>query len=746
MTFRQNEKELVDQIIALREQLHATREELQEIKGSRVFGKIIRLRDHVGRVRNVIIDSKNLPRKTVHKVRVVVAPYVRPATRKKFKSIYRHSKRALGSITGVNHVIVSTVSLAAWPKKAPLVSVVVPYFNASATIDETIDSLKNQTFIDLEIIIVNDGSTDELSIKKFASLKNDNPDIKFETQINQGPAAARNAGVALAKGKYVICLDSDDWFEPTYVEKVILILETNPDIAVVSSYTETFGVKKSLVEPLPYNPLLLFSNNMLIHAAVFRKEAWQASGGYKSDLGYEDWEYWITLAEKGYWGKVLEEPLFHYRVATESRYVTDKDAHWRNLKKIKDLHTNYKKIIKKLQSQKRNKKTLVEPNTAFVNLKNNNQYKAPHKDKTKILITIPWMTFGGAETLIYNYCREIKNNFNITFITGLKSKHEWEYKFKNITSNIYHLANMFEDSRLYLEFISNYIKTREIDILHIIHNGFMFDLLPEIKKRNPNLKIIVTMFNDRVEYFEQSIGYEEYIDSYVTDNELVARHYMSSLATNKSVKVIPNGINCYKEFNAEMFDGSAVRKSLELGEKDLSVFYVGRLSEEKNPDVFLAAASELLKSSKNTRLKFYMIGDGPMRPAVDKLLNEINSDKIKYLGYQSEIAKYLSAADIFVLPSSIEGFPLSILEAMAMKVAVIASDVGAVSQVITDGEDGFVVEPGSVEEITRAISMLTSDSSLLQSVKQKARLKVESKYSNKILGENYKKLYTDVAK
>ena len=154
MTFKQNEKELVDQIIALREQLHATREELQEIKGSRVFGKIIRLRDHVGKVRNVIIDSKNLPRKTAHKVRVVVAPYVLPATRKKIKSMYRQSKRALDDLTGVNNVVVSTISLAVWPKKLPLVSVVVPYFNASATIDETLDSLKNQTFIDLEIIIL----------------------------------------------------------------------------------------------------------------------------------------------------------------------------------------------------------------------------------------------------------------------------------------------------------------------------------------------------------------------------------------------------------------------------------------------------------------------------------------------------------------------------------------------------------------------------------------------------------------
>jgi len=105
------------------------------------------------------------------------------------------------------------------------------------------------------------------------------------------------------------------------------------------------------------------------------------------------------------------------------------------------------------------------------------------------------------------------------------------------------------------------------------------------------------------------------------------------------------------------------------------------------------------------------------------------------------VARCLSTADIFVLPSSIEGFPLSILEAMAMEVAIIASDVGAVAEVVETGKDGFVVTPGSAKEITESISALGKDANLLASMKKHARHEVETKYSNIALGKNYRRLY-----
>jgi glycosyltransferase involved in cell wall biosynthesis len=170
------------------------------------------------------------------------------------------------------------------------------------------------------------------------------------------------------------------------------------------------------------------------------------------------------------------------------------------------------------------------------------------------------------------------------------------------------------------------------------------------------------------------------------------------------------------------------------------------LSEEKNPDVFIRAARLAINTSKKKNLKFFLIGDGVMRQEVELLIDNDGSDDITWLGYQSEVGRYLSAADIFVLPSSIEGFPLSILEAMAMGVAVVASNVGAVAEVIDTGKDGYVVKPGSADEIAQKVISLAEDPAKLDAMKAVGRKKVEQKYSNRILGANYRNLYEDITK
>jgi len=615
----------------------------------------------------------------------------------------------------------------------------------ASTIDETLLSLKLQTYRAFEVIIVNDGSSDPGSIKKLENLDLKGLNAQIINQKNQGVAAARNNGIDKAVGKYIVCLDSDDVLDPTYVEKCLLLLELDPNIALVSTDMKRFGINDMVYKQARYSASELIENNMVVTAAMFKKEAWAAVGGYKSNIGYEDWEFWINLAEKGYWGTNIPEPLFNYRTALSSRYTEDQLSHHRNLEAIRKLHPAYGKAIKKAHKYKVYNHKYVSRDSLLVNQDRSSSYKAMGNENKNVLITIPWMTFGGAETLIYNYCREIKDAFNITFATGLESDHEWEYKFKEITPNIYHLANLYGDKELYIEFISNYIKTRNIGILHIIHNGFTFDLLPEIRRRHPHIKIIVTMFNDRVPYFEESIKFEKYIDAYVSDNNAVASHYKRELISNKNVVVIPNGINCYDEFSLSRHDRLSERAALGISENDIAVFFVGRLSEEKNPDVFLDVASQMLKAGGANNLRFYIVGDGPMRPIIEKKLSDINSPNVTYLGYQSDVASYLAAADIFVLPSSIEGFPLSILEAMAMEVAVIASDVGAVSDVIDSNTDGIVVAAGSATEIVAAINLLKTNPGLLRDLKQNARKKAEEKYSNIALGDNYKKLYKDVA-
>jgi len=730
--------ELNKEIITLRTKVFTLRDELHALNNSRVLGKIILLREYIGTsVRRVTSTVRYAP----HRVRVIGAPFVPRPIRKKVKHVYHSVKLRSVDNTGPKQTIV--IKNEKWDNQKPLVSIVIPYFNAAVTIDETLHSLATQTFQNFEVIVVNDGSTDLMSITKIRQLQKTNKPYIYVEQDNQGVAAARNAGINKARGKYVICLDSDDMLVPTFIEKSTAMLETQLDIDLITSHMDIFGITNEIHKNSSYDPLKLYKDNMVITAAEFRKRAWKASGGYKSGIGYEDWEYWLNLSEHGFWGRLLPEELFLYRTSIQSRYVEDKDVHWSNLKSIRTLHPKYNTKVKHLIAMRRYIKHFVDPATALINLSNPKDFLQSDNEKPNVLISISWMTFGGAETLIYNYCREIKDDFNITFISGLPSKNEWEYKFKEITPNIYHLANMFDEDELKLEFVSNYIKTRHIELLHIVHNNFMFEMLPDLKKRFPELKVAVTIFNDWAEHFQNSIEYKQYIDNFVSDNEKVIQHYQKQIGLNAPVAVVPNGINCYEEFNPELFSRQQQRAELDVVDNELAIFFVGRFSEEKNPDVFLEVAKTLVT---NKRLKFFMIGDGPMRGEIEGTIKKSDVNNISYLGYQSEIARYLSAADIFVLPSSIEGFPLSILEAMAMSVAVIASDVGAISQVIDSGKDGIVVKPGSISEISNAITKLADDGNLLMAVKRNARQKVEDKYSNRTLGVNYGKLYKGLVK
>jgi glycosyltransferase involved in cell wall biosynthesis len=628
----------------------------------------------------------------------------------------------------------------------PLVSVVTPFYNRKDTMPETIRSVLGQTFQDFEYIIVNDGSTEIESVEYLKRIAH--PKIKVIHQDNAGVAEARNTGIKNSNGKYILCLDSDDIIEPTYIEKAIAVLETDPEVDLVTYDSKMFGAINDFYFYKSYDPMKLLEENLVLTAAVFKKKAWEEVGGYKNEIGYEDWEFWVNLAEHGYFGKHIPESIFNYRTAEISRYVDDQETHHENTAYIKNTHPDYYTKVRKHKESREHLRKYHKLSEALMNLSDAKSYRADSTNNPKILIAIPWMTFGGAETLIYNFCKEIANDYAVSFVTGLKASNEWEYKFKEISKNIYHLANLFDDQKLYLEFISNYISTRGVEVLHIIHTSFVFEMLPEIKKRHPGLKVAVTVFNDKA-HFNESTEYGDFIDVYTSDNQYVCSKYKSILkekGAGSEVKLIPNGINSDKVFSLSNHDRNAERQKLGIKTDDLAVFFVGRLSEEKNPDVFLAAAKEILSKDRKTNVRFFMIGDGVMGDSLYREIREFNSGKLKYLGYQSDIAKYLSAADVFVLPSSTEGFPLSILEAMAMNVVVVASRVGAIPDVIVNGVDGYVISPGSKEEIIECIEKLRVDIKLMKKMKKLAREKVETKYSNTILGNNYRKLYNKLLK
>lgn len=198
------------------------------------------------------------------------------------------------------------------------VSVIIPCHNQGETLLETLNSVEAQTFRGFEVIVVDDGSTDPTTRDILGELK------KSETRVvhtsNQGLAAARNNGIREANGKYILPLDADDRIGPAYLEKAAAVLDAIPDVGIVYCRAETFGEVRGPWKIPEYSLEQMLLDNIIFCSAMFRKEDWQQAGGYDTNMtyGWEDYDFWLSLIERGVGVYQIPEVLFFYRVAADS--------------------------------------------------------------------------------------------------------------------------------------------------------------------------------------------------------------------------------------------------------------------------------------------------------------------------------------------------------------------------------------------------------------------------------------------
>jgi len=242
----------------------------------------------------------------------------------------------------------------------PFISVVIPCYNDGQYLPETIEKVKQQTYPHFEIIVVNDGSTDLLTLEVLNQLSQQN--IKVLHKENGRMSSARNYGVKHASGTLIAALDADDYFHPQFFQKAIAVLEANEKIAVVTSYMQLFGELKKISKPRGGNEYNFLFSNQCPACAMVRKSCWDAVGGYDEAMknGYEDWEFYIRITQKGWLVHVIPEVLFFYRQTKKSthkndtlpnrkalvEYIVNKHQNW-YLEKLKELLTNEELIYKR---------------------------------------------------------------------------------------------------------------------------------------------------------------------------------------------------------------------------------------------------------------------------------------------------------------------------------------------------------------------------------------------------------------
>lgn len=248
----------------------------------------------------------------------------------------------------------------------PLVSIIIPSYNDSKFLVDSINSALNQKYSNIEVIIVNDGSENKEDIEFFKNFPYSSEKVKLINKNNQGLAAARNTGVINSNGEYFVPLDADDKISSDFIEKTLEIALENQKIGVVYTDQHFFGLEDKIMPMLDFDFVKLLSVNHVSVCSLVKREAYESvrskNGlGYNLNMiyGYEDWDFWISLGELGWKFKCVHEPLFFYRKRINSMSSNTIKRHDYLINQLIENHkesfTKYSiEIIKILQSTSKN--------------------------------------------------------------------------------------------------------------------------------------------------------------------------------------------------------------------------------------------------------------------------------------------------------------------------------------------------------------------------------------------------------
>ncbi len=204
------------------------------------------------------------------------------------------------------------------------------------------------------------------------------------------------------------------------------------------------------------------------------------------------------------------------------------------------------------------------------------------------------------------------------------------------------------------------------------------------------------------------------------------------------IAVIPNGIPLQKFTGVH--NPKLLREELQLPGDALVVGTVARLRQVKGVDLLLEAAGPLCREWNNLHL--VVIGDGPERGTLEQQAKDIGiTDRVDFLGFCDNVEEYLPGMDVFANTSLSEGLPVAVLEAMAAKVPVLASGVGAIPDLIQHGHNGLIVEPGSVSEIRAGLERMLRDPEWRRFMSENGFRTVKNGYTTTVMSQRNQELY-----
>lgn len=308
-----------------------------------------------------------------------------------------------------------------------------------------------------------------------------------------------------------------------------------------------------------------------------------------------------------------------------------------------------------------------------------------------ILYTTCYLDVSGVTKINYDILSRISSEAEIHICTTScddSISDKWDDRFKNTFREPFRLWLLAPRDRY--KALLQYLYHHRIDIIYVTHSLWLYEHAACLKRDLPQIKIVDSLHVLEPYCFRggyPDISANRFVHPCIDASILISKNLEDYLLKNyqvdrRKLHVIHNGIDAAL-FRSASEKPDTSRTRLLHGVPTGMIGFIGRFTDQKRPLLFVDIAHDL--AERNSELKFYMVGSGQL---FDKVIKRIKShglgDRFCMLPAQSDIAELLRETDVLLLPSSYEGAPLTILEALAVGVPVVASDVGAVREYVGD--------------------------------------------------------------
>ncbi|MFB0845137.1 glycosyltransferase [Paenibacillus oleatilyticus] len=644
--------------------------------------------------------------------------------------------------------------------ESPLVTIITPYYNKSELLPITANSVFNQTFPFFEWIIVNDGSTEDISILK--TLEKQDARIKVLHKENGGISTARNMAIKNARTDFIVSLDADDMIDPTFIECCYFALMTNPSASWCYTDSVGFGSVEYLWKR-PFDSELMKKQNILIEVAMIRKAALLDVGCYDESEKhlYEDWHLWLKLMGLGKYPIHLSYYGSWYR-RSDSGVLGLLHVH-------PDKHERAMDLINKAVQK------IISPVKAieFPNLDTN--YLTPPKEwewnresildnsKIKVLMLIPWLNMGGSDKFnldIVSKCD--KERFEFSLITTVPCDEVWRQNFEEHVTDIFDLT-AFLETKDWASFIHYFIKSRNIDVIFVSNSYYGYYILPWLRHKFPEIAIIDYVHME--EWYWKAGGYartssvmQDFINkTYVTSNHLKNVMIHDFNCSPEKMDVLYINVDEKTDFNPRLTDIGIIRREVNVNLTDPVILFPCRIHPQKRPFLMLKIAQGMKKQMPNVR--FFVVGTGH---DLNNLIEEAQAlgleQTVYFFGHRNDLKNFYRDSNLTLICSIKEGISLTSYESLSMGVPVISADVGGQKELINDRVGRLI--PLLQHEVTdfssnsynqdevnlyvKAMCDILSDNTLYNDLCWNARKQIEEHFSMNQMIKNLETIFVEL--